>query len=377
VDAGRRAVELDPADADGWNNLGNALLDIGQLDEAREVLQRALELDPAQMLARLNLGFAQLKTGDWEAGWENYECRWVGSDGSGQPVRRPPVPLPQWNGEGGTQKQGILVVTEQGYGDVFQFSRYLALLPERFARVGFACSPPTLRLCEWSFGEKIAMMSQLSGEFSGWDWQCPLLSLPRAFATRPETLPRDIPYLRVPAPARELWRQRLERRAAPGADGRRKPRVGIAWAGRREHGHDAQRSLAFGQILPLLATPGVCWVSLQKRASGESPPDVPSGIEWHDWTGSFEDFADTAALAANLDLVISIDSSMVHLAGALGIPVWMLDRYSGDWRWLQGRLDSPWYPGLRIFRQERFGEWEKVIAEAAAALRARAEEVQV
>jgi tetratricopeptide (TPR) repeat protein len=188
------------------------------------------------------------------------------------------------------------------------------------------------------------------------------MSLPLAFGTRLETIPAEVPYLAVPEPARRHWAERLEA-AAPG-----RLRIGIAWAGRKGHQYDARRSLAFERLLPLMQDPRVCWVNLQKWAPEDSRPDIPASLDWLDWTDELADFADTAALVANLDLVISIDSALVHLAGGLDVPVWMLDRFDNEWRWLHHREDSPWYPSLRIFRQRAFGAWEEVIDRVRAAL---------
>jgi hypothetical protein len=145
-------------------------------------------------------------------------------------------------------------------------------------------------------------------------------------------------------------------------------RVGVAWAGRRSHQYDAHRSLRATQLLPLLKVPGFTWVSLQKLAEGETRPMIPQGVKWIDWSDELCDFDDTAALVANLDLVISIDSAIVHLAGGLARPVWMLNRFTGEWRWLERREDSPWYPTMRIFNQPRYGDWDSVLAAVQTAL---------
>lgn len=358
-----RALALQPNFPAALNSKGFVLQDMDRMEEALACFQRAVDLAPEMAMARLNLGMAQLKLGDWANGWENYEARWTGSAEAGAgKLNQAKLPLPQWNGETGTAQQGILVVTEQGFGDTFQFSRYLNLLTERFAKVGFLCSTPTLRILEWSFGERIALFSTLPADYSTWHWQCPLMSLPRAFDTRLENVPADLPYLRVTEPARRHWGERLAA-AAPG-----RLRVGIAWAGRKEHQYNARRSLSLAQIEPFLRDPRVTWVSLQKWALEELPPDVPQGIDWLDWTAELSDFADTAALLSNLDLVISVGSVNVHLAGGLNVPVWMLDHFDNEWRWLNHREDNPWYPNLRIFRQHAFGQWEPVVERVKAAL---------
>jgi tetratricopeptide (TPR) repeat protein len=353
-----KALALQPDFHGALNSLGFLLQDMGQVSAARDSFARSIELVPEFAMARLNLGMAQLKLGEWQAGWENYEARWTGSAESGSgSFMQPACPLPQWNGEQDTGGQSLLVITEQGFGDTFQFSRYLKLATQRFAKVGFVCAQPTMRLMEWAFGNQVVLLARMPADYATWDWQCSLMSLPRAFMTRPETIPAEPSYLIVPKVAQQHWLARLDN-AAPG-----RFRIGIAWAGRKAHQFDARRSLRFDQILPLLQDERISWVSLQKWAADEARPVIPAQIDWLDWTEELTDFADTAALVVNLDLVISIDSSMVHLAGALGRPVWMMNRFDGEWRWLESRRDSPWYQTLRIFNQPKFGDWSSVLTD--------------
>ena len=361
-----RALAIQPLFPACLNSRGFALQDIGRVQEALASFAQALELAPDMDIARLNLGMAQLKTGDWARGWDNYEARWKGSAEAGAgTLNRPACPLPVWAGEPDTRNQRLLVITEQGFGDTFQFARYLPMLRQRFAKVGFACSIPTQRLMEWSFGDQIVIMTRMPDSSQGyatWDWQCPLMSLPRAFGTRLDSVPAELPYLRVPGPVHRHWAERLQV-AAPA-----RIRVGLAWAGRQAHQYDKRRSLRFDQVAMLMEDPRIAWVNLQKW-SADDVPDVPSGIDWIDWTTELVDFADTAALVNCLDLVVTIDSAMVHLAGALNRPVWMLDRFDSEWRWLENRLDSPWYPSLRIIRQSAFGQWDGVLQTVRSELR--------
>ena len=358
-----QALNLQPAFPGVLNSLGFLLQDMGLMELARAAFEKSLQLAPEFAMARLNLGMAQLKLGDFQAGWENYEARWTGSaESHSGGFMRPPCPLPQWNGEPNTENQALLVITEQGFGDTFQFSRYLELAAKRFAKVGFVCAAPTSRLMEWAFNERILILNQMPADYSTWHRQCMLMSLPRAHQTRLDNIPAGIPYLKVPQLARKHWRERLDE-AAPG-----RCRIGIAWAGRPAHQYDARRSLSFEQILPLLQDERITWVSLQKWATDEARPVIPANIDWLDWTQELSDFADTAALVSNLDLVISIDSSMVHLAGALGRPVWMMNRFDGEWRWLNNRSDSPWYPNLRLYNQPVFGDWNSVLNKVQADL---------
>jgi tetratricopeptide (TPR) repeat protein len=345
------------------NSMGFVLQDLGRLIDAREKFVQALTLAPEMAMARLNLGMIQLKLGDFANGWENYEARWTGSaESSLGNFVRPACPLPQWNGESNTHDLRLLVIAEQGFGDTFHFSRYLKDISLRFRKVGFICSAPTLRLMEWSYKHGIVLFTHFPLDYGTWDLQCSLMSLPRACQTRLETIPGNTPYLSVPIPAKQHWLERLNT-VAP-----ERMRVGVAWAGRKAHQYDDRRSLSFEKFLPILKTPFVTWISLQKWATEEVRPQIPIEIDWVDWTEELTDFADTAALIDGLDLVISIDSSMVHLAGALNKPVWMLNRYDSEWRWLNGRVDSPWYPSVRIFNQSEFGIWDDVIANISQAL---------
>jgi hypothetical protein len=202
------------------------------------------------------------------------------------------------------------------------------------------------------------------------DVHCPLLSLPLALGTTLESIPATLPYLAADPDQERAWRIRLA--ALPGL------RVGLVWAGnprpadRAANAVDRRRSMALSRLAPLGAVPGVSFVSLQKGQRADEAKVPPPGMVLHDWTDELWDFADTAALTAGLDLLISVDTSAVHLAGALGKPVWVLNRYDACWRWLYDRADSPWYPTARLFRQPAYGDWDSVIAEVEAALRERA-----
>lgn len=360
-----KSLEIQPNHPACYNSLGFLLQDMGLMREALGAFEKAITQAPDMAMARLNLGMAQLKLGDFENGWENYEARWTGSAESVQGTfTRPNCPLPMWDGQENTADKSLLVITEQGFGDTFQFTRYLDLIAGRFKKVGFVCSEPTRRLMEWAFNYKIVLFTHMPQDYATWDYQCALMSLPRACKTRVDSIPGETPYLKVPEPAVEHWRQRLED-AAPG-----RYRVGIAWAGRKAHQYDARRSMTLAQMLPVLETPNITWVSLQKWAADEARPEIPESIDWIDWTEELNDFADTAALLENLDLIISIDSSMVHLAGALNRPVWMLNRFDSEWRWFEARNDSPWYPNLRIYNQPTFGDWRSVVEHVWRDLRA-------
>lgn len=358
------ALALDPNYAVAHNSLGSVLREMGLVGLSGEHFSKALQLAPAFAEARLNLGMTQLQLGDWENGWENYEARWTGSAESKiGTFARPNCPLPQWQGHGEAEGQALLVFAEQGFGDTFQFTRYLMLAARHFSHIAVVYPwSNTHLLMEWSFGDQVLLLKQMPTDFTPWHWQCPLMSLPRAFHTRPGTVPASVPYLKVPQIASAHWRTRLGRAAS------KRLTVGLAWQGRRSHQYDLRRSLDFTQLLPLLREPNIAWVSLQKLEAADTRPDVPEHVQWIDWTAELFDFSDTAALISNLDLIISIDSSMAHLAGALARPVWMLNRYDCEWRWTMQSEDSPWYPSMRIFNQPKFGDWNSVIGAVQSAL---------
>nr|WP_257031835.1 tetratricopeptide repeat-containing glycosyltransferase family protein [Paraburkholderia bryophila] len=383
----RRTLELDPDNSAAHNNLGRIYGDLGALDEAERHYRRALELAPANLIARNNLAMALLATGRYEEAWPYFEDRWISfKHADGTPAREPvQVPLPRWSGEDlrlGIDKpiklmahKNLLVLDEQGFGDSLQFVRYLPLLLERFPLVGYVCPPALRRLYEQSLCSRwsgLVLLDTVPADLTEWDCYCPLMSLPMAFHTQVDTIPAELPYLHADSKQAAIWRVRLE--ALPT---RHLPRVGIVWAG----GHsglavDRLRSLTFAQIAPLLALPHIHWISLQKTddPSKRATSTVGAGLNstpLTDWTADLADFADTAALIANLDLVISVDTSVAHLAAAMDKPVWLLNRFAGCWRWLQGRDDSPWYASLRLFTQPRRGDWDDVLTRVASALQQR------
>ncbi|MDH6504769.1 tetratricopeptide (TPR) repeat protein [Polynucleobacter sphagniphilus] len=356
IQAYEHGLAMQPQFSGLLNSYGFVLQDVGRMHDALKAFETAVEISPDLSIARLNLGLAQLKLGDLENGWENYEARWTGSaESANSDFKRPEVPRPQWDGQLGTENQTLLVVTEQGFGDTFQFSRFLLMASKRFAKVGFACSQPTQRLMEWALGNNIVLMTKLPTDYAVWDWFCPLMSLPRALKIRVENIPTPEPYLKPLPQAQDYWAKRLDA-AAPG-----RFRVGIAWTGRKSHQYDSRRSIRFELLHELLNTPNITWVSLQKWGAEEMAPHIPPSVDWIDWTPDLVDFADTSALLANLDLIISVDSSLVHLSGMMGKPVWMMNRFDCEWRWLMNRNDSPWYPTIKIFNQPQFGDWHTVI----------------
>ena len=337
--------------AEAHNNRGLALKELGRLSDSADSHRRAYAIDPGHVEARWNEALLQLLTGDYDHGWAGYEARW-----QKEPLirARRDFPQPLWRGEPITG-QTILIHSEQGLGDTIHFSRYLPLVAATGARVVFEVQPPLRRLLHGIGGAEVIARGDALPSF---DWHCPLMSLPLAFGTRVATIPADMPYVHAAADLARAWGLRL--------GGKQRPRIGLAWAGNAEHRNDPNRSIALAKLLQLLDA-DADFISLQKvvRPGDEALLEARAILSVGDALG---DFADTAALMAELDLVISVDTSVAHLAGALGKPVWVLVTHSPDWRWLVGRDDSPWYPTARIFRQDQSRDWDAVIGRVKAAL---------
>ncbi len=361
-----RALAMQPDMPPAVYSRGFLLQDMGRLSEAKASYELSLAQQPNSPQAKLSMGMVCLALGKWREGWEYYEARWEGSHETRKGrVKRPEASLPQWRGEAATAQDNLLVFPEQGMGDVMQFGRYLSLAAGRFAKVSFCCPAPLVRLFRASFSPAIEILEAYPKDQSAWRWQCPIMSLPRAFGTTLENVPGDIPYLRVRPKWQEKWLARLE----DAARGRLK--VGLVWAGFKNHKSDAKRSIALSKFAPLLRVKGVAWISLQKGEGTGQRTGIPEAAGMIDWMDEVQDFADTAGLVSALDLVITIDTSVAHLAGALGKPVWMLNRFESEWRWMRDREDSPWYPTMRIFNQKTAGDWEEVLSRVQAALCAR------
>jgi tetratricopeptide (TPR) repeat protein len=347
-----QAVRRRPALFAGHHNLGMALRDLGRLEQAEAAYRAALAIEPDNPVTQLNLGMLHLLAGRLAEGWEGLEYRWK-LDGA--PPRRLNTPL--WDGRplpDGT----LLIWAEQGLGDTLEFCRYVPLAAERARATVLVATPETRRLLT-TLHPAVPVIGAEDG-VPAHDVQCPIPSLPRAFGTTLDTVPGTTPYLRADPEAAGRWRERLA-----GLGGLR---VGLVWAGNAGYAYDRFRSVPFAMFTRLLGQPGVSFVSLQKGPPAAELRALPAGARVHDWTDELADMADTAALVDGLDLVISVDTSVVHLTGALGKPVWMLNRFDSEWRWMLGRDDSPWYPTLRQFRQSQPGDWADVFARVAAAL---------
>jgi len=343
-DAYRDAIKLDPQLTDAYADLGFVLFGLGEVAEAADSFERLRALQPDSAEATANLGLIHLLQSDLAAGWPEYESRWrVGMEDQRAWVQ------PQWKGEplGGAP---ILLHAEQGFGDTLQFVRYVPLVAARGGRVVLEVQPGLHRLLSRTAGAlHVVARGEALPEFT---WQCPLLSLPLAFGTTMNSIPAEVPYVH-PDPAQvEAWRGRLQGKTR---------RIGLVWRGNPTQHRDRLRSMPLEQLAPLFRVGGTTFFSLQLGAGNERLQPLPSDVPLVDLAPELKDFGDTAAIVANLDLVISVDTSVAHLAGAMGKPVWIMLTKGCDWRWFLGREDSPWYPTARLFRQTTAGDWHEVV----------------
>jgi hypothetical protein len=378
-----RAIHISPEIVTVWNNRGNALLELCRYDQAAESYSQALELapglhdarvalatcyqaqgqfakaltacdtvlkaDPENAEAHWNRALLLLLNGNYHEGWQEYEWRWRKRNFT-SPRRNFPRPL--WRGEP-LAGRTILIHAEQGFGDTLQFCRYVPLVAAHGARVIFECHPPLAPLMRMLEG--VASVVPMGEPLPPFDLHVPLLSLPMIFDTTVGTIPNQVPYLAPPVDRLSFWRGLVP------DEGRMK--VGLCWAGKSYP--DPGRSCTAALLASLAAVAGISWYSLQIGWQEELP------LQMTDCTGHIRDFGNTAALIAQLDLVITVDTAVAHLAGALGKPTWVMLPYAPDWRWLLGRNDSPWYPATRLFRQTVPGDWEDVMRRIVCALKSR------
>ncbi len=354
----RSAVELRPDYVDAIMGLALALRQTGDDAAAQEWFERVLVLQPANAEAHWEMATILLSQGRFERGWQEYEWRWKLKE------RTSPVPQfeqPLWDGKdlGGRR---ILLHCEQGFGDVIQFSRYAALVADRHGEVILGCAEPLRPIMETVPGVTVVVTSRR--DHPPFDAHAPLMSLPAIFRTTIATVPQQIPYLRVPA---------AKASSSPWAEGLPGLKVGLTWAAESASANTHIRSVSLDCLKPLLNLPGIQWYSLQVgRAADElAAPGCARLIK--DLGHRFTNFGDTARAIGELDLVLSVDTCVAHLAGALGKPVWTMLPFDVDWRWMIGRSDTPWYPTMRLFRQARRGDWAGVISQIETALGNRRE----
>lgn len=359
-EAQRRAVAVEPDHAEAHNTLGRMLGNAGRFEEAQACFRRALELRPDYVEATWNLSLNALRTGDFEEGWRTYEVRWKRKEAAGHPT----FLQPPWLGDEPLDGRTILLHGEQGIGDTIQFLRYLphACALGSPVLLGLQNNAEALAGCLRTEARIVLNRTRLPP----FDVHAPLGSLPLALRHTVEGIPAEVPYL-FPAEERlATWRSRLD--AATGGSGR--PRIGLAWSGDPKHPNDHNRSLPFRAFIGLFQDIDADLVVLQ-RPIRESDREEVAASPVHDLAAGSGDMHDAAALASLMDLVVSVDTSIAHLAGALARPVWVLLPFAGDWRWLTGREDSPWYPTMRLFRQPELRAWAPVFGRVRSALRER------
>jgi len=354
IAAYNKALAIRPEYADAYNNLGNGYLEKLALDEALQSYEAALFFEPDHADAHWNRALLHLLKGDFARGWLEYEWRWLKF-----PQFRRHFRQPKWDGFDIAGKT-ILVHAEQGFGDTIQFSRLAPLVSARGATVNLECPRELSGLMQHLPG--VARTITRGDPIPPFDVHCPLMSLPRALALSADSIPSQTPYLQVDENLRQRWAKRLHIY-------QHSFNVGIVWAGSRIHPRDAHRSIKLNEFEPLGKLEGVKLFSLQKSDASTARSAAASRFELVDFTDDLHDFSDTAALLLNPDLVIGADTAVVHLAGALGRPVWTLLPYSPDWRWQLARTDSPWYPTMRLFRQPKPGDWPALFERVASDLR--------
>jgi tetratricopeptide (TPR) repeat protein len=366
LESAQQGLALQPDNPAAMRVVAFCLKVCGHFDEATDVWRRLLESNPADDEARGQWAMCLLEQGDFERGWREYECRWRCESFSANVCRdvERQWGIPETVGKPDLAGRTILLYFEQGIGDTIQFIRYAPLLAGRGARVIAACQWPVKSLLEVCPGVRLAYGP--TDRLPQYDWHIPMLSLPLLFGTTVQTIPAAVPYFKPHAAGVKTWQSRIESAAG------KTLRVGLAWAGSRLHKNDANRSMDSKLLAPLSAVQGVTFFSLQKSLETPTPAAPPPGMPLIDHTSALCDFADTAAMILNLDLVISVDTAVAHLAGALAKPVWTLLSSVPDFRWMRDRPDTPWYPTMRLFRQKIFGQWSEVIESVARELQSKA-----
>lgn len=345
-----RASEMAPEDDRIRGRLGASLERVERYEEAIREFERAVETSAEPSVHRLRLGMARLRRGDFARGWADLEARF---DSAEYQKSHPAYNRPRWRASTARGGETVLVTAEQGFGDAIQFVRFAAVLRRRCARVIVQARPEVAALLAGASGvDQVILFGEAPPEFDAW---IPAMSLALELGARLGAIPAEIPYLRPDSIAAAAWRRNLEAEG-PGL------RVGLVWAGNPGHELDFSRTIPAETIMPLAATPGVRWFSLQKgRGAAETARLRAAGWEIRDLAPLLTDFSETAAAMASLDLVVTVDTSAAHLAGALGRPVWIMLHAVPEWRWLLGREDSPWYPTARLLRQAKRGDWAGVI----------------
>ena len=348
------ALAVNPGHGAAHNNRGVALAALNRYAEAQEAYERALAINARDDRARFNRGLARLVRGDLAAGLADFEARWTGSDTQ---AGHRPMGTPQWTGREPIEGKTVLLHAEQGLGDSIQFARFVPRVAQRGATVILETHGSLGPLLEQMPG--VSRVIARGDPIPPHDFHCPLMSLALAFGTTLATIPSEVPYLRAPTGHVERWRARLGPRA--------RARVGLAWSGSTTLRNDRNRSIPLAELARLRALP-FDFIALQKDVRASDEEALRAGPALATFGDELSDFRDTAALVELTDLVISVDTAVAHLAGAMAKPVWVLLPWSPDWRWMLDRTDSPWYPTARLWRQSRPADWQGVIARLASGL---------
>ncbi|MBF0454290.1 MAG: glycosyltransferase family protein [Magnetococcales bacterium] len=353
-----KAAQQEPDFLEAWNNLGLCHKALKQLEPARECFQKAIQLDPDHTDPHINLSMTLLIMGDYFHGWQEYDWRFKRPD---SPLYRPPPPgVPLWQGEPLKGKR-LLILSEQGFGDTVQFIRYLSVLKKQGAILSLLTPRPLAPLLQEM--DALDQVDTQSRPEEAYDYYCPLLTLPKLLKTTLPSIPQTVPYLQAEASRIQQWQKRLPPAAL---------RVGLIWEGKPLFKNDPlrRRSTTLKALAPLAQSrTDTLFVSLQKGDPAGQADDPPQGMRVLNPDSEINDFADTAAIMANLDLIISIDTATAHLAGALGCHTWVLLPFSPDWRWGLDQDNTPWYPQARLFRQSQPNQWKEPIAQMAEQLR--------
>ena len=342
-------------------NRGNSLLDLGRVEEALEAQQLAVERDPENPGALYNLALTSLRMGLWEDGGKKYEERWRFRGVHLEPRR---FDEPRWHGEC-LKGQRVLLHAEQGLGDTIQFCRYADLVVERGGHPLLVVQKPVADLLRSMriVREGLAEVSLLGERMAPFDLECPLMSLPSVFGTVVDSVPWTGAYLGADATA-------IAAKHAAFPTLPQMPRVGLAWAGNPRYKADRNRSMHLNTLRPLLRTPGFHWFALQKGAAAAQLADLPGDVRVEDGSSQEKDLAEAAALIATLDCVVTTDTCIAHLAGAMNKPLWIMLPWQSDWRWMQERETTPWYPSARLIRQKQKGDWDEVLGRVIAEVEA-------
>jgi tetratricopeptide (TPR) repeat protein len=352
-----RALALQADSRDALHDKASVLTKLRRFDEAFEVYGRLKHTAPGDALAELGTAHLNLLLGNFDAGWSGREARW------NLPSSYPRFSQPMWLGHDSIAGKTIVIAADEGLGDTIQFARYIPLVAALGARIILAIQEPLIPLLSRMPGISQCIPVAEAADLAAVDFHCPIMSLPFAFRTTLTTIPAPVSYVAAPDPDRiRLWEQRLGTRD--------KLRVGLVWSGNPNHLDDHNRSIPLQRLSRLLGE-NVAFISLQKEPKAEDKAELQETRRLLDVTSLITDFADTAALISCLDLVITVDTSVAHLAGALGCPTWTLLSYTPDYRWLLDRDDSVWYPTMRLFRQSERRDWDEVVERVRHALRER------